>query len=134
MAFVAHSLEKNLNHQAIILHAYLCGHHREYYSALIIPNFDRLRTMLAQSNQSDLLHLSNKQLSIHLDVRRYYCDIIHTMNRNIESNKHIKRFALLEMDVVREHQEQTENKKTMNHQTFEKLIENFYKEIPPGVG
>jgi long-subunit acyl-CoA synthetase (AMP-forming) len=99
--------------------------------ALIIPNIEVLKKKLVDDDKSKLLDYKDKKLLENLEVRRYFCDILHEVNKNVPPKEKVERFALIEnkenfLEVDKFRQRILQNNKH--------LIDHFYQEIPPGIG
>ncbi len=86
------ALETRLGRDAIFEQVAIIGDQRKYVTALIVPNYDMLRTWAENRRMG---HLTNKELSENLRVIEHIQERIEALTADLAPYEHIKRFALL---------------------------------------
>jgi long-chain acyl-CoA synthetase len=112
---------------SLVQHCVVVGDEENYLSALIVPEFQELRRLLTSDEKNkELLKMDERRLVNNLEVRRYFCDILQDVNKDIQGPKKVNRFSLVNED----YKEQLRNIIMGDNQH---TIRSFYEEIPPGI-
>ncbi|WP_027086854.1 hypothetical protein [Cohnella panacarvi] len=132
------ALEEALNQSALVQTCLVVGQDRPYYAALIVPDLNELSRLVAEQEEpSSMPSLSARITLYHLEVRRYFCDVIHAINEQVPGDKKIERFALVTKDSQPQTQGSMEEHEQFRRNLYarnQEIVESFYQEIPPGIG
>lgn len=86
------ALETRLGRDATFEQVAIIGDQRKFVTALIVPNYDMLRSWAENRRMG---HLTNKELSENPRVIEYIQERIEELTKDLAPYEHIKRFALL---------------------------------------
>jgi long-subunit acyl-CoA synthetase (AMP-forming) len=121
-------VENLICQHSLVQHCVVVGDEENYLSALIAPDFQELRRLLASDEKNkELLEMDERKMVNNLEIRRYFCDILQDVNKDIQGPKKVDRFSLVNED----YKEQLRNIIMDDNQH---TIRSFYEEIPPGIG
>lgn len=131
-------LEEALNQSALVQSSLVVGQDRPYYAALIVPDLNELSRLVSEQEEPTTMPpLSARTALYHLEVRRYFCDIIHAISEQAPGDKKIERFALVTMDTQPQTKGSMEEYELYRRNLYaqnQEIIESLYQEIPPGIG
>ncbi len=105
----------------------LIGDKREFNAALIVPDYEAVRTSL-----SDLQSLSNEELALHQSVRDELSKEIDLLQKELASFERVRRFALLHEQFNVENGMMTPTLKVKRKEVesrYRELIDSLYKDF-----
>ena len=105
----------------------LIGDKREFNAALIVPDYEAVRTSL-----SDLQSLSNEELALHQSVRDELSKEIDLLQKELASFERVRRFALLPEQFSVENGMMTPTLKVKRKEVesrYGELIDSLYKDF-----
>lgn len=103
------------------------GEKRPFLSAIIVPNFDTLKTF---ADQKGIRYESNLDLMQKDEVKKLYDDLIRSISRNLASHEKVRRFLLVPDPFSIEKGEMTPTlkiKRKVVEEKFKNEIEALYK-------
>jgi long-chain acyl-CoA synthetase len=130
-------IEDMLCEHSLVVQAVVVGSEKTYLSAIIVPNLVELKGVLFMDGHLTLLELEDRKLVENLEARRYFCDIIYSVNKHMVGMKKIERFALLVIELEEQKEELFDHREKLRRIINEKhknVIDSFYQDIPPGIG
>jgi long-chain acyl-CoA synthetase len=103
------------------------GEKRPFLSAIIVPNFDTLKTF---ADQNGIKYESNLDLMQKEEVKKLYDDLLRKISRNLASHEKVRRFLLVAEQFSIDKGEMTPTlkiKRKVVEQKFKDEIEALYK-------
>ncbi|MFQ3599180.1 MAG: long-chain fatty acid--CoA ligase [Chloroherpetonaceae bacterium] len=103
------------------------GEKRPFLSAIIVPNFDTLKTF---ADQNGIKYENNLDLMQNEEVRKLYDDLLRKISRELASHEKVRRFLLVAEQFSIEKGEMTPTlkiKRKVVEQKFKEEIEALYK-------
>ncbi|MCM1310993.1 MAG: long-chain fatty acid--CoA ligase [Bacteroides sp.] len=122
------ALESRLGKDGLFEQVAIIGDRRKFVSALIVPDYDALRTW-AENHR--LGHLSNKELAENPRVIEHVQERIEELTKDLAPYEHIRRFALLTEPFTMENGELTNTLKIRRRvvaDRYASLIDSLYAE------
>ena len=120
-------IENKLKESPYIEQVVVVGDGKKFVSALIVPNFDILKTWC---NENKILYKSKDDIITNSRVNKMFLDIVRKNNTNFSNVEQIKRIALLKEEWTIESGELTATMKIKRktiRERYHTIIESFYR-------
>lgn len=119
-------IENKLNESVWFNNTIVVGENQKYAAALIVPNFEMIKTHCKKNN---IDYLSNRQIIENKDIVRLYQQQIDTLNKSLGASEQINNFRLLDREWTIDEGELTPSlkiKRDVIHERYSKQINSLF--------